>query len=506
MYKKITAVTKPFDVASLKPAADAVGVFVYKGAGRLTGEVKAFDRVNGKIISEAIKRPEWSGGSGELMVLYPAKGVSRVMVVGLGDQDAFKGNQLRIASGKLCQAAKSAGIKKLAIIGSGCLGKKVSAEEFGRCVGDGMAMSNFAFTAYKGKVSEGEKASISLQVQVEQGVKGAMDKALKVGMGVSTAKMLAATPPNVANVKWVENFCKKMSRQVGLKCSVINKAKAEQLGMGGLLAVGAGSKTAPAMIVMEWKGGSAKEKPVLLVGKSITFDSGGYSLKPGGGRNMKYDKCGGMDVIGIMEAVARLKMKQNVVGIVSAAENMVDAEAYRVDDIITFCNGVTCEVTNTDAEGRLVLADALAWGTKTYKPRAVVDMATLTGGVVTALGSYCAGVFCTDGKMLKQMQSAADTTGERIWELPLWNDHREQMRSHHADLVNSANREAHPIQGAAFLSHFVGENAPKQMPELAWMHIDIAGVSNFDADTAMYAKGPSGWGVKLVTEYLLNAK
>ncbi|MEM6507335.1 MAG: M17 family metallopeptidase, partial [Planctomycetota bacterium] len=219
-----------------------------------------------------------------------------------------------------------------------------------------------------------------------------------------------------------------------------------------------------------------------------------------GGKGMKYDKCGAMNVIGAMQAIASLKVKRRVVGIVGLAENMIDREAYRVDDILTFCNGVTCEVTNTDAEGRLVLADCLAYGTKTYKPAAVVDFATLTGGVVVALGKKIAGVWSTDDELLGKLSAAGETVGEPVWRLPLNDHYRKMMQAKHADLHNSAPvREAHATQGAAFLSYFVGSDAPKQIPTTPWVHVDIAGTANTDASTLM-EKGPTGFGVRLAAE------
>jgi leucyl aminopeptidase len=298
-----------------------------------------------------------------------------------------------------------------------------------------------------------------------------------------------------------------MSRQVGLKCSIIDAKKAKQLKMGGLLAVGKAGSTPPAMIIMEWPGKTAaqsKKPPIMLVGKAITFDTGGYSLKPPSGMaGMKYDKCGGMAVIGAMQSIAKLKLPRRVIGIVAAAENMVDSGAYRPDDIITFCNGVTCEVTNTDAEGRLVLADALAYGCKTYKPEAVIDLATLTGGVVVALGSICAGMFCGDKKLRTRLFDAGDATGERLWNLPLWDEHRDLMRGHHSDIVNSSvkvSRECHPIQGAAFLSFFAAPNGDATKPgDISWAHLDIAGVADTNKDSPMIEKGPTGFGVRLLT-------
>jgi leucyl aminopeptidase len=255
------------------------------------------------------------------------------------------------------------------------------------------------------------------------------------------------------------------------------------------------------MVVLEHAPqGTKKDKPLLLVGKGVTFDTGGYSLKSDGGKGMKYDKCGAMNVIGAMQAIANLKIKRRVVGIVGLAENMIDREAYRVDDILTFCNGVTCEITNTDAEGRLVLADCLAYGTKTYEPAGVVDFATLTGGVVVALGKKIAGVWATDDNLLDKLSAAGETVGEPVWRLPLNDAYRGMMQAKHADLHNSAPvREAHATQGAAFLSYFVGNDAPKNIPTTPWVHVDIAGTSNTDGDVLM-EKGPTGFGVRLATE------
>jgi leucyl aminopeptidase len=231
---------------------------------------------------------------------------------------------------------------------------------------------------------------------------------------------------------------------------------------------------------------------VLLVGKAITFDTGGYSLKPAASMDgMKYDKSGGTAVIGAMHAIARLGVACPVVGLIPAAENLVGRRGYRPGDILRMYNGTTVEVTNTDAEGRLVLADALAYGCRTFRPRAIVDLATLTGGVVVALGSECAGAFCADTAWREHLFEAAADTGERLWQLPLWPEHRALLKSTHADLVNAGGREAHPIQGAAFLWHFVDEDRP-------WAHLDIAGVAEAKKDGDLFVKGPTGFGVRLL--------
>jgi len=269
--------------------------------------------------------------------------------------------------------------------------------------------------------------------------------------------------------------------------------------------VGRAGSTPPSLICLEYRpDGTEDQRPLMLVGKAVTFDTGGYSIKPGTGMtSMKYDKCGGTAVYGAMAGIAELGLRIPVVGLIPAAENMIAQHAYRPDDILTMHNGVTVEVTNTDAEGRLILADALAYGCQTYQPRAVVDLATLTGGVVTTFGNVCAGLFCQDDTLTEQVRSAGEQTAERVWPLPLWDEYKEMMKSTHADIVNAAGRKAHPIQGAAFLAHFVtapqaADSEEATTPAPPWAHLDIAGVADAESDSALFTKGPTGWGVRLL--------
>ncbi len=402
----------------------------------------------------------------------------------------------------------------------------------GACI-EGLALRWFEFVDFRGSANPKRarpKLKLKLSNAADAATRAAGRKALIMAGAANVGRHLAATPPNVANPAYLARFCRKAAgaggakATSGLKCRIINAEQAEKLGMGGLLAVGAGGSTPPCMIELSYtprpskargsktsKAGSKKTTaaPVLIVGKAITFDTGGYSIKPKGGPGMKYDKCGGMNVIGAMLAIAELKPKVPVVALIAAAENMIDSTAYRPDDIITFCNGVTCEITNTDAEGRLVMADGLAWGTKTFKPRAVIDMATLTGGVGVALGPYSGGLWCHDEELKEALYQAADVTGERLWELPLWPEHRAMMRADHADLHNSAPvRFCHATQGAAFLSYFVGEDAPTKMPSIPWAHLDIAAVATSDGSGTqpLYPKGPTGFGVRLVAELINSMK
>jgi leucyl aminopeptidase len=358
-------------------------------------------------------------------------------------------------------------------------------------------------------------------VQVAPDLRAGAERALRIGESVTLARVLAATPPNIANPGYLVAQCRKVAKEVGLRCTVIDARAAAKLHMGGLLAVGGAGSAPPALICLEWhptrnssrksEGKSGGGGPIVLVGKAVTFDTGGYSLKPNDAMvGMKYDKCGGAAVLGALHAAARLKLPVHVIGLIPVVENMIGSTSYRPDDILTLGNGVTVEVTNTDAEGRLILADALAYGCKKFQPQAVIDLATLTGGVVVALGNYCAGLFSTTRRLRDRLQAAADFTGERLWDLPLWPEHREMIKGTHADLANSGGRKASPIQGAAFLSYFTGPGgkphplgAQEDRPGVpAWAHLDIAGVADVEKDTALYPVGPTGFGVRLLVRAL----
>ncbi len=293
-----------------------------------------------------------------------------------------------------------------------------------------------------------------------------------------------------------------------MNCRILDEKEMARLGMGGILAVGAGSiATPPRMIVLEYDGSKKKSrgknaraanKPLLVVGKAITFDSGGISIKPAEKMGkMIFDKCGGMAVLGLMYALAKLKLPVHVVGILSSAENSLSSRAYRPGDILRMYNGVTVEVTNTDAEGRLVLGDALAWGIETYGAAAVVDLATLTGGVITALGKTMAGVMSNNDDIVRELTDAGEGEGEKIWRLPLGEDQRDYIKSEPADIVNSAGREGHPLQGGAFLSYFVPTDG-----SVPWAHLDIAGVADTERELPYYAKGATGWGVRTLVEWV----
>jgi leucyl aminopeptidase len=305
-------------------------------------------------------------------------------------------------------------------------------------------------------------------------------------------------PSNTATPTFMAKVAQAMARKHKITCKVLEKKDMEKLKMGSLLGVARGSHEPPKFIVMEYKGGKAKDKPVVIVGKGVTFDTGGISLKPTVAMDeMKFDMSGGAVTIGTLQAAASLKLKVNVVGIVPATENMPGGSAIKPGDILTASNGKTIEVLNTDAEGRLILADALVYAQR-YKPRALIDLATLTGAVIMALGHQAAAAIGTDAKLIQKLIDSGDATGERLWELPLYEEFEKATKSDIADLKNIATKGvgAGTITGAAFLKPFTGD--------YPWVHLDIAGTAWTSNEKPYVPKGGSAYGVRLLIDYLKN--
>lgn len=314
---------------------------------------------------------------------------------------------------------------------------------------------------------------------------------LKLVDAINYVRRIAHRPPNLVNPTTLAAEARRLAAQHKLKCTIVSAAQARKLNMGGLLAVGGGAAHAPCLIVLEYRGAPQQRGVTALVGKAVTFDTGGYSIKPAQGmETMKFDKCGGVTVLGALKAAAALKLKCNVAGVIAAAENAISQAAYRPSDILRMASGKTVEVTNTDAEGRLVLADALWYAQKYFKPTAMIDLATLTGGVLVALGRAAAGLMCNNDELAAALEECGRRTNERVWRLPLWDEYRELIKGRDSDIKNSSNkRHAHPIVGGMFLKEFVNEGVP-------WAHLDIAGTASDDDERA------TGWGVRLLVDYL----
>lgn len=371
---------------------------------------------------------------------------------------------------------------------------------------EGLLLGAFTFSTYKSE-REDKVSVLRLLIGAEtnpaagagggpspEDLKQVVRKAEIVAEAVNLAREWSHEPPNVINPVTLAERVQKMADETGLKCTILDDKQLAEIGAGAMVAVGKGSNTPARLIILEHAG--AGGQPVALVGKALTMDTGGYSIKPTDGIvGMKYDKSGGMAVIGTMQAVARLGLKTPVVGVIAAAENMISAAAYRPDDILKALNGKTIEIVSTDAEGRLVLADALTYTEQTFKPRAILDIATLTGAVVIALGSARAGIFSTHDELTEALYQAGERTHERLWRLPLDEEYFEQIKGDDADIKNSGGRKAGSIIGGMFLKQFVTESTP-------WAHIDIAGVMSTEKDLPYCPKGGLGFGVRLFLEYL----
>jgi leucyl aminopeptidase len=470
-------------------------------------------------VKAALGTPAFRAENGEVLPVG-----ARHVLVGVGPRASVTPASLRTAGARLVRllarrmeepagagaargarratVARSAG-RGLAIrihLNGALPGGAAEVERLGRVLGEALQIANWRFEGFEGSAAKRTPARGALTVDADDArLARGLAEGLALGAAMNYARTLGATPPNVCNPAWIAAQARALARTCGLRCTVIDHARAKRLGMGGLVAVGHGSASKSCLVHLVHKprrvSRRARGHTLALVGKTLTYDTGGYSLKVNNGmKGMKYDKLGGTAVLGAMRAIAELDLPIEVHAVLACAENMVSDDAMRPDDIIRISNGVTVEVTNTDAEGRLVLADALVYADRTIGATEIVDIATLTGGVVVALGHFCAGYFCADQALGARIERAAEETGDRVWRLPLWPEHRDFMRSQHADLLNSnPQRSAHPIQGAAFLSYFVDASKP-------WAHVDIAGVGNVDSASDLHAPGPTGYGVRLLTE------
>lgn len=518
-----TSTNVSIDVKDSLPINSDLAVFVTEGGGLCGDGERVLEAASLKSIKRLLKAGVMRGKSREIvfdLIDDSQAKTHRLYLVGVGKSDKLDQESFRQAGGLLARAVKKHRLSRIAIIApvSG------PSSEWGTpAVVTGFLLANFDYDEYRGTASRKKEKedsspnSIKLTVVVPasalQKVRTQVDRARIVADSQNFARTIAHRPGNDINPPTLAAVAQSLAKEVGLKSRVLDEKQMKKLGMGGILAVGSGSSaTPPRMIVLEWQGQVVRAKgrgrslaprrsplaPLLIVGKAITFDTGGISIKSAEKMGkMVFDKCGAMAVMGAMCAIARLKLPVHVVGILSSAENHISERAYRPGDLLRMYNGVTVEVTNTDAEGRLVLGDALSWGIEQYKPAAVIDLATLTGGCVVALGRTMAGVMSNDDKLVDELNGICRQTGEKIWRLPIGPDQRDQIKSDDADIVNSAGREASPLQGGAFLSYFIPEDG-----SVPWAHLDIAGVSDTDKELPYYKRGAVGWGVRTLVEWV----
>jgi leucyl aminopeptidase len=421
-------------------------------------------------------------------------------VLSLGAQNKLSAEMLRRAGGSLSKwLAKNklteAGLELGTLLGTG-MPPATAVTAFT----EGLLLGAFTFSAYKAG-SEDTVTTLSLLLDGKQGLgeaelQGFIQKAAVTAEAVNLSRAWAHEPPNVINPVTLAERVQKVAAEVGLKCTVLDDKQLLEMGAGAIVAVGKGSTNSPSRLIILEHVGKNGGKPVALVGKALTMDTGGYSLKGSDNiQGMKYDKSGGMTVIATLVAAARLELATPVVGVIAAAENMISAAAYRPDDILKALNGKTIEIISTDAEGRLVLADALTYTERTFQPRAMIDIATLTGAVVVALGSVRAGLLSTSDELAEALFKAGEKTFERVWRLPLDEEYFEQIKGDDSDIKNSGGRKAGSIIGGIFLKQFVTDETP-------WAHVDVAGVMDTDKELPYCPKGGMGFGVRLFLDYL----
>ncbi len=441
-----------------------------------------------KILKKIIETEGFKGEKEKLLKIPLGDKVKSVYLVGVGTKDSIDDDMLRRASAMGIRQMKKDKYSRGLFIGVD------GSRE--RAVVEGVLLGNYEFDKYKAKKDEENKKGIE-----EVGLYNGDKENIKLGKIFAEAQIYARNlvnePGNVINPVTLSEIAKKLAEDKGLKCRVYDEKDIQEMGMLALYSVGKGSSTPPRFIHIIYKPDNPKKK-IVFVGKGLTFDSGGLNIKPGDYmRTMKIDKSGACAVLGIMKAVAELKPNIEVHGLIGAAENMPGGSAYRPDDIIRAKNGKTIEIDNTDAEGRVTLADVLSYASE-LKPDLIIDMATLTGACMVALGEFTAGLFSNDDDLARSLEEASRKTGERIWRLPLDDERlRKKIKSNVADVVNSGGRYGGAITAAMFLQEFVGEG-------IKWAHLDIAGPAYSKEDFFYYQKGGTGFGVRLCLEYLLS--
>ena len=478
-----------------KQRHDCIIVGVFEG-GKLSDAAKSIDDLSSKAITSVLKSGDLDGKLATCLLLHtlPAIAAVRVLLVGLGKQAEFGEKQyrqaVRAAVKALPKGVANAGIflAELGIKKSDIHSKVAQLVE--------VAMdATYQVNAIKHKKADPlplQKMTIFVDktdgVQAEAGLK----QGLAIAKGVSLAKDLGNLPPNICTPSYLGEQAKKLAKTYGFKVEVLEQKEIEKLGMGSFLGVAQGSVEPPRFIILQHLKGDKKQKPTVLVGKGITFDTGGISLKPGGDMDeMKYDMCGAASVLGTFKAIGELDLAINAVGLIATCENMPDAGAIKPGDILTSMAGLTIEVLNTDAEGRLILCDALTYAER-FEPSAVVDIATLTGACVIALGHHPSGLFSNKDSLAAELLAAGEKAHDRAWHMPLWDEFQSQLDSNFADMANIGGRAGGSITAACFLSRFA--------KKYDWAHLDIAGT----AWKSGKEKGGTGRPVPLLTTFLVN--
>lgn len=475
-----------------------VGIFERR---KPSGPATRIDTETGRLVARVMRRGDMDGKPGQTLVLHHPGNVfaERVLLVGCGRERDFDDNAFRKAIRAAADELRSIGGKDAV---SYLTELPVKGRDHRWKVKQAVLTSEdrfYSFQECKGNANDTapsvERITFNVPSRADLPVgEAALQEAVATSNGTAFAKRLANLPANICTPSFLADEAKGLSQRLpAIKTRIIEKAEMEKLGMGALLAVASGSEEPPKLLIMEYRGGPKSRKPNVLVGKGITFDAGGISLKPGAKMDeMKYDMCGGASVFGAMQMAAELELPINLVGLVACSENLPDGRAVKPGDIVTTLSGQTVEILNTDAEGRLVLCDTLSYVEQNYDPEAVIDMATLTGACIVALGSQASALYGNQNSLVRQLRKSSENIGDRVWQMPLWEEYQSQLESPFADFANIGGPKAGSVTAACFLHRFTRK--------MRWAHLDIAGTAwNSGAD-----KGATGRPVPLLCQYLLD--
>ena len=466
---------------------------------KLSAAGATLDRIAKGYVTTILKRGDMEGKLGSTLLLHniPNVACDRILLVGLGREQEFRDHQYREAVASAIRTLNATGTLEATLYLAEIAAVK---RDIGWRVAQAVMVARataYRFDRMKSKPDEREPTlrklalGIGEKTQLRRAESG-LEQGLAVAHGVSLARDLGNLPGNICTPSYLAEQSRELAKRYRMRVQILERDDMEKLGMGALLSVARGSVQPPKLIVLEYRAGAKDRKPVVLVGKGITFDTGGISLKPAPEMDeMKFDMCGAASVLGTLKAIAEMKLPVNVVGIIPTTENMPSGAATKPGDIVTTLSGQTVEILNTDAEGRLILCDVLTYADR-YKPQTVIDIATLTGACVIALGHVVTGLFANDDTLAQHLLAAGDTAYDRAWRLPLHNDYQEQLKSNFADFANIGGRPAGAITAACFLSRFA--------KNFKWAHLDIAGT----AWKSGKEKGSTGRPVPLLTQFLID--
>ena len=476
------------------PAQGALAVGVLNGRV-LTASAEKIDKKTGGAVRRAMKASRFKGNEGQTLELVAPSGtrLDRVIVYGLGKTAALDDLKFEALGGRMLKRFNGAGVTNGTIAVDPIRGGKLKTADMAARVAMGARLASYRFDRYRTQEPANKKPTLktlTVTTTTAAAARKALDPMAKVADGVVLTRDLVSEPANVLNPKTLAREARALGK-LGVKVEVLGRARMEALGMGALLGVAQGSANEPQLAIMQWRGTRKKGPPIAFVGKGVTFDSGGISIKPSGGmEDMKWDMGGSGVVIGLMKALAGRKAKVNAVGVVGLVENMPSGTAQRPGDVVTSMSGQTIEVINTDAEGRLVLADALWYTQKRFKPKWMVDLATLTGAIIVSLGDKHAGLFSNNDQLSARLADAGKAVGEPLWRMPLSKDYDKEINCDIADMQNVGNRGGGSITAAQFLQRFVND--------VPWAHLDIAGVTWSKKDKPTVPRGGTAFGVRLL--------